>query len=82
MPTADPLPVLPVLPVPADPVLPDPPDPVVQVPDDVVLKAALEATVIACVCAPAFSVGLNISAAPANENFALPAAASCVLRIL
>ena len=48
--TADPLPVLPVLPFPADPV--------VQAPDDVVLKAALEPIVIVWVCAPASCVGL------------------------
>ena len=58
IPTADPLPVLPVF--------PDPPDPVVQVPDDVVLKAALEATVMVCVCAPASSVGLNTFADPSK----------------
>ena len=82
MPTADPLPVLPVLPVPADPVLPDPPDPVVQLPVEFVLKAAFEAIVIACVCAPALSVGLYTSPTPAKEYFAVPAAASRVLLTL
>ena len=82
MPTADPLPVLPVLPDPADPVLPDPPDPVVQLPVEFVLKAALEATVIVCVCAPASSVGLNTSVAPSREYLALPDAAFIVLRTL
>ena len=76
--TADPLPVLPVLPVPADPVLPDPPDPVVQLPVEFVLKAAFDAMVMLCVCAPASSVGFTTSVAPSNEYLADPDAAFIV----
>ena len=80
--TADPLPVLPVAPVPAEPVFPDPPDPVVQLPEEFVLNEPFLFTVIACVCAPAFSVGLYTSVDPSKEYRALPLAAFCVLRTL
>ena len=80
--TAEPLPVLPVAPVPADPVFLAPPDPVVQLPEEAVLNAAFWFTVMVCVCAPAFSVGLYTSVDPSKEYRALPLAAFCVLRTL
>ena len=47
--------MLTALPLPTDPDVPDV-DPVVHVPEDVVENASLLATVMLCVCAPAFVV--------------------------